>query len=221
GWMVLVVVGYVVGFANGLDQGKRDELRYRTIAAGAALRHSAPEPCFLDAVNPGMGPGYIPLLGRLEALGLLHVVTVRSERVQEATLDASDRFVGGFKNARVVDGKPTLSLWAVDRETRDAVDAVAISYEVPGQGEAWLGMAQKRTVNPKAAAKHRIHIVEDRVGWSYVYGEGTESGFMSDAPNPFQPKALPRGKVLFRAYAFEARTGRFTRLDGEAALELP
>lgn len=220
-WLALVTVGSLVGFANGLDQGKRDELRYRTIAGGASFRHAAPEPSFLDAVNPSVGPAFIPLLDRLDSLGLLHVPTVRSERVADAVMAPPGAVIGAIKNSRVDAGKPALSLWAVDRQRRDAVDVVAISTQSEGQPELWLGLAQKRLMNPKMAERYKVSIPEDRIGWSYVHGQGTDRGFMSAAPNPFAPKPLPHGKVTFRAYAYDLETGTFTRLEGEAVLELP
>ena len=196
-------------------------MRYRTIAGAVSFRHVAPEPAFLDAVNPGIGPSSIALLDRLDSLGLLHVPTVRNDLVAGAAMALSSPIVGALKTFRVEAGKPAISLWAIDRQAGNAVDVVAISCQTEGQTERWLGLAQRRIRNPKMAEKYRIHTVEDRVGWTYVHGDGTEHGFMSDAPNPFQPKPLPQGRVTFRAYAYDLKTGTFTRLTGEAVLDLP
>ena len=221
-WLTLVAAGYIIGFANGLDQAKRDDLRYRSISSGAALRHVAPEPAYLEAVEPGRGPGVISHLDQLQERGLLHVPTLTGDRVSEAPKIDHGTIKGAIKRAGVMNGKPAVTVWAVDAAAHDAVDAVAISYQMDGGEECWLGMAQRRIVNTGAAARYGVKIPEDRVGWSYVHGAGTEHGFMSAAPNPIPPKPLPgAGRMVLRAYAFDLETAAFTKLDGEAAIELP
>lgn len=220
-WLVVLAAGYVMGVAGGFDQAKRDEARYRTVAASAALRHAAPEPMWLDYLGPGLGPALVGHLDKLAAHGCLHVPTVKSDLVSEARMAPGDWFVGSIRQHKVEKGRPSITAWAVDKRRRDAVDAVVVSYQEEGQPERWLGMGQKRTVVPNMAAKYRTSAVEDRIGWSYVHGEGENQAFLANGRNPFQAKPLPQGRVTFRVYAFDTATGMFAPLKGSCVMELP
>ena len=220
-WLILLLAGYVVGVFNGIDQGRRDEAHYRTAAASAALRHAAPEPMWLDYLAPGIGSRLPGMLDTLAANGCLHVPTIKSDLVSEAARTPEGWYVGSLKQWKLEDGSPCITAWALDTRTRNAVDAVVISFQTEGEPERWLGMGQRRTMVPSSAAKHRSRAVEDRIGWAYIHGKGEDEAFLRPGPNPFKAKPLPKGKVTFRAYAFDTATGAFSPLKGSCELELP
>ncbi len=221
GWLALILVAYVMGAVRGWDMAKRDEGRYNIMAASVSLRKAAPEPIHLDSVAPHMGPIALEQMDILEKQNCLRVPTVQSELVSEAHMAKYGPVLGAIKTSRVENGVPQLSLWAVDKDHHDWVDAVVISTQKEGEPERWLGMGQRRLKNPSMAEKYGVHVPDDRLGWAYVYGTGLDKSFLSPLPNPFRPKDLPKGKVTFRAYAFDVETGTFTPLKGEAVLDIP
>jgi hypothetical protein len=211
--------GYVVGFVQGLSDARRDYQRNQIMAAACALRHVAPEPAALDALWPTAGRGLLPLVDRLDELGMLHVSTVRDELSSAGA--RSDSAFGAIEEGKVLAPGVFLRGWAIELPSRDMADAVVISFQREGEPEKWLGLAQRRVSRPKPAQKHRSIAMEDRVGWEYQTPTGTAGPAHSSGAAGFRSKSLPSGKVTFRAYAFDLRSGTFSPLEGCCALEIP
>jgi len=220
-WMTLLAVGTVASALNGWMDAHRISRQGDLLEAAVALRHVAPEPVYLDATKPGGGEATQALLDRLEALGLLHVTTVASERTADARMAERSWAKGMLSSGKMVQGGVELEGWAIQRGFGGAVPAVAISMEKAGEPEVWLGLATRWKVAKQKAAKERARVLEDRIGWVYEPMTGTEKSFLRKTPLKLQRKVLPTGRVIFRAYAFDPVRGEFTRLPGEQALELP
>jgi hypothetical protein len=216
-WITVLAAGYAVGFVEGIQDGRSDFARNQIIAASAILRHAAVEPVMLDGIDPGGGPSAIAKLDKLESLGLLHVPTLRSESVSDATVVTPPLAKGAFRSGEWTGGTLSLRGWAMESTSHDVADAIAISAQVAGQKEHWLGLAQRRLVESKLHEKHHSCAREKRLGWSYIHGH-PDTG--SENPLPLSPKPLPVGTVTFRAYALDVPSARFSLLPGEFTAEI-
>lgn len=218
-WLAVVAYAYVVGFIQGLRDAGHDYHRNEIMATACALRHVAPEPAMLDAIWPTIGSRLLRTLDRLDSLGLLHVVTVRDERTARGMRSNAGR--GVLESGRLKAGRVSLRGWAIEATTRDMADAVVISFQREGDPEKWLGVAQRRTIRSKPARKQNSTAMEDRIGWEYETPSGAEKSRYTSSPLPFHAKPMPRGKVIFRAYAYDLGSGTFSPLAGEFRAEVP
>ncbi len=214
GWMLLMLWGYGVGAV----QGWRDSLRMyngcKLVNAASTMRLVAPEPVFLDLVMPTGGERVITALNVLDAHGLLHVATLHSERVSDATLSKDETWLGELKTGSRDAAGLHLKGWALNKQTRLDAPAIVISYTVEDQPEIWLGLATRRTHENKLAKKLKARVMEARIGWEYLPLSGTETAFMSRLPLTVKRKPLPNAKLTLRAYVLESESGVVTLLPG-------
>lgn len=222
-WVLVAVVwGGAVGALQGFWDSERIHDAINTIEAAVTLRHVAVEPVQLDSVSPTSGPKVIEWLDELEHFNLLGVATVRSPRVTDAEVrDLGDLWEGQFKESEFKDGGVVLRGWALNRKTKHAADAVAISVQPAGGEEVWLGLATKRTREMKLAERKNARVQNHRIGWAYEPLTGKETSMMTTLPLKLKRNALPKGPVTFRAYVMDAPSGTFWRLPGEHTLTLP
>jgi len=108
---------------------------------------------------------------------------------------------------------------AMSRATRDVADAIVISMQAEGGQEIWLGLASRRVKMAKVALRVQSKAREFRIGWSFQRSLAKSND--GNAKSPFPVVPIPSGKVTFRAYALEMRTGRVERLPGEFAAIMP
>jgi len=214
-------VGAVLGAVQGWRDGERIARQGHFLEAAVALRHVAPEPVFLESTRPWDSKNTIGLLDRLDDGGLLHVKTVRSEKVKETVGEGGGWAKGQLNEVEVVPGGVRVSGWAFDGESRGPVTAVAISFQVAGGEETWLGIAGRNTVQHKKAVKEGARVLEDRIGWVYEPLKGDETAFMQDRKLALKRRALPAGSVTIRAYGYDPVAGRFSLLDGSETVEVP
>ena len=219
-WLAVLFSGYLIGIPQGLRDGRRDFDRNQNMVAASALRHVAVEPVFLDAVKPGLGPALVTQLDELDHLGLLHIPTIRSPKVKDATMSPVPIAKGELKSGELQADGVFLRGWAMELASRDMGEAIVISLQPEGQDEEWLGIAQRRLIESKLSTKHRASAEEDRLGWAYKPGLRGEKATLSDAPNPFKAKTLPTGRITFRAYVMDVSSGSFTPLIGSFSAEI-
>ncbi len=222
-WIAVTVYGAVVGYVYGWHQVQRDRLRESNLEAACIMRHAAPEPSFLDAIDPSAGPLAIEHLDRLEAMGCLSMRAVPAGESPSLRLDDRPYADGAVSKSEWTDPAhgPNLTGWAATLDDRDAVDGIVISVQPEGGEERWLGLAQSRPRNAKVSRRKKARAVEERLGWGYAWGTGADHGFLSHAANPFHATPLPDGTLIFRAYALDTATGRFTMLKNIVRLHRP
>lgn len=218
-WLGVVAYGYTIGFIQGLRDAERDYHRNEIMAAACALRHAAPEPSVLDAVWSTIGPRLVATLDRLESLGLLHVPTVRDELTARAPRSTAGE--GVLEGGKLIARGVFLRGWAIEKPSRDMVDAVVISFQREGDPEKWLGLAQRRMIRSRPARNKNSPAMEERIGWEYQTPTGTEKSIHTSRVVPFLAKPIPAGKITFRAYAFDLDGGTFSPLAGEFTAEIP
>lgn len=216
-FMSLAVVGAVLGGLQGWWDVQRMARYVHAGEAAVALRHVAPEPVFLEALRPSRAVDTIELLDRLDAEGLLHVKTVKSEWVSETAMSEEPWAKGAVTEASKVEGGVRLTGWAVNAKTKGPVRAILLSYQVPGQAERWMGIAGKATVMRQKAAREGAKVIENRIGWVYEPLSGEETTFMRKRKLELKRHPLPEGELIFRAYAFDPVTGELSRLKGAMA----
>jgi hypothetical protein len=189
--------------------------------AAAALRHVAPEPVYLDVIQPNRGAAVIAALDRLEREGLLHVKTVTTSKVppREETAEA-------FALGEVTGGKWTadglvLEGWAVAASKKARVKAVAISMQGVDGEETWLGLATRHKPARAQARRLGASVLEDRIGWQYEPLTGEERSFLRGKPLKLSRRPVAPGKTVFRAYGFDPVGGRFCLFPGSVELVVP
>ena len=220
-WLVVMLWGVSVSAVQGWRDGVRDARQCDPLEAAVAMRHAEVEPVLIDAVRPSGGEETIGMLDRLDGLGLLHVSSVQSDLVSEATVKAKGLFLGAITDGQLQGAGVALSGWAIDAATRREARAVAISLLMPGQPERWFGLATRFTRERAKAAKNKARVFEDRIGWAYEPLTGSETTLMTGTPLRLSRKPLPHGEAKFRAYAFDPVAGVFHPLDGEITVHLP
>ena len=213
----LAVVGASIGGLQGWWDVQRMARNLHAGEAAVALRHVAPEPVFLEAVRPSRAVDTIELLDRLEAEGLLHVKTLKSEWVSETPMSEVPWAKGAVTEASKVEGGVRLTGWALHAKTKGPVRAILLSYQLPGQAERWMGIAGKATVMRQKAKREGARVIESRIGWVYEPLTGEETAFMRKRKLQLKRNPLPAGELIFRAYAFDPLTGELSRLDGAVA----
>ena len=216
----LVLAGWC--WLCGAWQGWADDLRIawhsRNAEAAVALRHVAMEPMLLHRLFPE-GASRVPSgLDALEAAGFLNVRTLRSAATAETPRMVEGLVDGQLLGGRWEDGGPVLRGWAMDLAWRTDVRAVLVSFEPEGGEEQWLGVASRRTREPLHAQRRRARVLEDRIGWRY---EPAESYPLGKVPVEWRRRAVPPGRVRFRAWAFDALSGTVHPLRGEVVLDVP
>lgn len=219
GWLVLVIGGGVTAKWRGWIEMNADLQRSRLVETVFAMSRVAPELGLMGWLPSWKEDPAQHLIPRVKAAGLLKVDVLTSSLVREARMAPADHAVGRLSDGEAKPELISLGGWAMDKDTRDIADGVVISAHTEGGEEKWIGVAQKRVREPKGAAKMKASAFEDRIGWQYdmpLVASAAEDGIL-----PQMLPALPRGRVTFRAYAFEASTGTFTRLKGELTLDIP
>jgi hypothetical protein len=191
------------------------------VEAAVAMRHVAPEPVFLETTRPWDAGNTVKWLDRLDQEGMLHVKTVRSEKVKESVGEVGSWAKGELSEVEVVGGGLKVSGWAFDGESRGPVRAVAISYQAGDEDETWLGIAGRNTVQRKKAEKAEARVLEDRIGWIYEPLTGEERAFMTGTKLKLKRQELPTGRVTIRAYGYDPVGGRVSLLKGSREVELP
>ena len=219
-WLVFIAYAHIIGFIQGLRAGERDFHQNRIMTAAIMMRHVAPDPVNLDWVMPGQGRLLLQSFDRLESMGCLHVLTLRSERVQDAPFNKL-LALGELKNGRLETHGVLLEGWAMELPSRRNADAIAISCQPEGGEETWLGLAQRRIIKSKLQDKLHARAFEQRLGWQYETPAGDQKSIYSEQENPFHSKPLPSGKVTFRAYACDLDSGNFTQMEGAFTTQLP
>ncbi len=219
-WLVFVAYACIIGFIQGLRAGERDFHQNRIMAAAIMMRHVAPDPVNLDWVMPGEGTLLLQSFDRLESMGCLHVLTLRSELVKDAPFNKL-LAKGELKSGRVEAHGVLLEGWAMELPSKRNADAIAISCQPDGGEETWLGLAQRRIIKGKLQDKLHARAFEQRLGWQYETPVGNRKSVHPELPNPFHSKPLPSGKVTFRAYACDLDTGNFSQLEGAFTTLLP
>ncbi len=213
-YIAVMLWGCVIGAEQGWRDAKRDSMRNQSLTAAAALRHAAIEPVWLDAVIPGGNDRIVPSLDQLDKLGLLNVSSIKSDLVSQSHIVTKHPYDGLIKEGKTEENGVSLKGWAVNRDSKDAADAVVISYAADGEPERWLGIASYQIREAKLAAKMKTRAFEDRIGWAYKPLTGKENCAFSDTPLTLFRKTLPKGNVTFRAYVFDAIKGIFYPLNG-------
>lgn len=221
GWFLFLVWGWGVGAVQGWRDGVKDARSCGLLEASVSLRQVVVEPLLLDSVDPGSGLRIGKALDELDAAGVLSVATVRSSLVAEATMAPEGMFQGKLVKGELEGSGVSIEGWAMEKASRDAARSVVISIEQAGVPERWLGIVTRRKREAKVAKKVDARAMEDRIGWAYVPMTGEERVAVSGAKLTLQRAPLPSGEATFRAYAFDPRTGVFSRLDGSVTLPLP
>ena len=218
-WLVLLLGAWTMGAWRGWIDVRQDRLRTSLTGAVVSMRAVGPEP-ELNGFLTALGDSYETLIDRLDAEGLIAVKMVPGPFVRDATMADPARHVGKLTRGGVDQSGSGLEIrgWAMRKDTRGAADAMAVSVQREGGEERWLGLAQRRIREPKATARWNAREVEDRIGWSFQRSLAPPDPAPGAARPPYQP--LPQGTVTFRAYALDARSGAFTRLEGEVILDL-
>lgn len=220
-WLVVLVAGGVTGGIQGWADAFRIKIHGDLSEAAAALRHVAPEPVYLDVIQPNRGQAVITALDRLETEGLLHVKTLRDSRVPSNSAAADTFALGELVSGRLTDKGVVLEGWAVAANKRERVKAVAISMQPESGEEIWLGLATRLKPARSQAKRIGARVLEDRIGWLYEPMTGDERSFLRGKPLTVTRRPLVSGKTVFRAYAFDPVEGRFCALPGAVELELP
>ena len=219
-WLGVLVLCFPICFAQGRRNGQRDFDRNQMMAAAAIMRHVAVEPTLLGPICPEAGAEVIPRLDQLDQLSLLRVPTLRTGSVSASPMAPPTSVKGRLaKGAIELDGV-ALQGWAMEADTHDMADAIAISYQAEGQEETWLGLAQRRLVESKLHENLRSRACEGRLGWFYKHGLKEKSVLPTqEIKNELKPKPIPAGKVTFRAYVLNVPSGTFAPLSGSVTLE--
>lgn len=214
-----------LGAGLGAVQGWRDGVKAARLGhfleAAVAMRHVAPEPLFLEATRPWDAENTVKWLDRLEQEGLLHVKTVRSEKVKDLVSEIGEWASGELSEVEVVGGRLKVTGWAFDGESRGPVRAVALSYQAGDGEETWLGIAGRNTVQRKKAEKAGARVLEDRIGWVYEPLTGEERAFLTGSKLRLKRREVPTGRVTIRAYGYDPEAGRVSLLKGSREVELP
>ncbi|MCP5551129.1 MAG: hypothetical protein H7A53_09585 [Akkermansiaceae bacterium] len=95
-----------------------------------------------------------------------------------------------------------VSGWAADTVHRHRAHGIFITAERPGEPEKLMGFAQKNAKRPKYEKKYRFREFSPHAGWIFTV---EKERLLRQAPP---------GTIL-RAYAVDANTATFHRLDGE------
>jgi hypothetical protein len=221
GTLVVMGVGAGLGALQGWRDGVKAARNGHFVEAAVAMRHVAPEPVFLETTRPWDAGNTVKWLDRLDQEGMLHVKTVRSEKVKESVGEVGSWAKGELSEVEVVGGGLKVSGWAFDGESRGPVRAVAISYQAGDEDETWLGIAGRNTVQRKKAEKAEARVLEDRIGWIYEPLTGEERAFMTGTKLKLKRQELPTGRVTIRAYGYDPVGGRVSLLKGSREVELP
>jgi hypothetical protein len=221
GMVVVMGVGAGLGGLQGWRDGLKAARNGHFMEAAVAMRHVAPEPVFLESTRPWDAGNTVKLLDRLDEEGLLHVKTVRSEKVKESVGEVGSWATGQLSEVEVVGGGLKVSGWAFDGESRGPLRAVAISYQAVDGEEKWLGIAGRNTVQRKKAEKAGARVLEDRIGWVYEPLTGEERAFISGTRLKLKRREVPTGRLTIRAYGYDPVGGRFAPLEGSLEVELP
>ena len=221
GVWVLMGVGAGLGAMQGWWDGVKAARQGHFLEAAVAMRHVAPEPLFLESTRPWDAGNTVKWLDRLDQAGLLHVKTMKSEKVKESVSEIGEWASGELSEVEVVAEGMKVSGWAMDEESRGPVKAVAISYQAVDGDETWLGIAGRNTVQRKKAEKMGARVLEDRIGWIYEPLTGEERAFMSGVKLKLKRREMPTGRVTIRAYGYDPVGGRFAPLKGSLEVELP
>ena len=219
--LVLMTWGAVIGAVQGWRDGLRDARQCDLLEAAVAMRHAAVEPVLLDGVRPSGGEDTVSILDRLDALGLLHVGRVPSALVLESKVGAKGVYLGALTDGKNSGGGVEMRGWALNADTRKNAKAVAISYQITGEPERWLGLATKLTRERNKALKNKSRVFEQRIGWGYEPLTGNETTFMAGAPLRMKRAPMPTGAMIFRAYAFDPIRAEFFPLEGQVPLTIP
>ncbi|HEY2573324.1 MAG TPA: hypothetical protein VGH65_04615 [Verrucomicrobiaceae bacterium] len=215
----LLIYAHGVGVIQGWRDAGRDHDRNQLMVAACVMRHVAPEPTLLDNVWPLMGLQIVPMLDRLESLGLLHVATVRRESPDRGDLSQSS--FGTLEEGRWLEHGVVLRGWALKLPSRNMVDAVVVSMQQDGVAETWLGVAQRRVIRAKPARKFHAVASEERIGWEYTTPSGLERSMFTSVLILIRAKPIPSGMVTFRAYALDLKLESFSLLEGEFTAQIP
>lgn len=217
-YIAIILWGGSIGAVQGWRDATRDSMQNQFISAATALRHAAIEPVYLDEVIPGGGAAIIPSLDQLDKLGLLNVSTIKSDLVSQSHIITKHSYDGLLKEGKAEGNGVFLKGWAVNRDTRDAVDVVVISYAADGEPERWFGIATHKIRETKLSTKMKVRAFEDRIGWAYQPLTGKETCAFSDKPLDLFRKPLPKGNITFRAYVFDVIKGIFYPLAGSVVI---
>jgi len=222
-WVAGVVVwGGFVGALQGFWDSERIHDGGRQIEAAVSLRKVAVEPMQLDSVAPTGGERIFKWLDELEQLSLLGVPTVTSPQVADANVKSDPQLWEGSLKEGKLDGTGVmLRGWSMNRKTKKAAPAVAISIQVGDEPEKWFGLATRRMREVKLAERKDARVQQHRIGWAYEPLTGKETCHFSNLPLNLKRNSLPKGEVVFKAYVFEVEKGIFWRLPGEQKLTLP
>ncbi len=182
GWIALVVlltVGWLGAAADGFAKAVNYNAPLKRTAAAVMFRKVAPVPGWEKL--PGIvlessersREQYIDIMDRA---GWMRTPTVQSLLVKDAPLKTTPFARGSFVSAEInAAGSFSLRAWAVNEKGRSAVDALAISIELPGQPERWLGTCmnvfRSRAFNRLA----RIDPSDERIGWQFDLDDGSGS----------------------------------------------
>lgn len=221
GVLVLMGAGAGLGALQGWRDGAKAVRNGNMLEAAVAMRHVAPEPVFLESTRPWDTGNTVKWLDRLDKEGLLHVKTMKSEKVKESAGEMGEWANGELSEVEVVEGGLKVTGWAMDGESRGTVKAVAISYQAADGDETWLGIAGRNTVQRKKAEKVGARVLEGRIGWSYEPLTGEERAFMSGTKLKLKRREMPTGLVTIRAYGYDPVRGRLSLLNGSREVELP
>ena len=206
----------------GAWQGWADDQRIgwhsRNAEAAVALRHVAMEPYLLHRLFPEGAAGVPGGLEALDAAGLLNVKTFRRPETEAAPRMKPGRVDGQLLGGKWEDGWPLLRGWAMDMDRRTEARAILVSFRAEGAAEEWLGVATHRTREPLHAKRRRARALEDRIGWRFAPPEAYP---LAAVPAGWMRRAVPPGRVTFRAWAFDAVAGTVHPLRGEVVLDVP
>lgn len=213
--LLFVALSLSAGFVESAGPAwydmKADSYISRNIKAGVLMMGAAPTAQLLSQSLPGDFATLSRYVPELDRHGFISPPLLKTSIVSKCKLTSSPQTLRGqMKKAKILaDGTLVIEGWAVNTATKEPADAVAISIQTPGAPERWFGVSSKRSHQKLTEKKYRVRGYQTRLGWIYEPPkEDVRTACSLPAPT------VPAGAVVVRAYAIDATTLTFTRLDG-------
>lgn len=219
-WMVW---GYGVGNVVGYREMEKSYYQNAMQSAAVMFRKVAPEPELFRAIKPDHDDWLQMALDRFTGMGMMRPLPVKSALVSETASAMGERKVKGEIDHAGIDATGALVIegWAVWDDSRRPVEAIAISYQAPGQPEQWLGIAQRRALKRKGSERLGVSALGGRIGWVYTRPAEVSPAGVTGDPAVIAASRLPSGPLTIRAYAVEPASSLFVALPGQTNLNIP
>jgi hypothetical protein len=210
GILAATAYGMAVGFIEGVNYVKTQRHREELMGTVVMFRHIEPHAEYLRVAGEYPVNSLVPdappeetFLDEIESRGWLRVPVVASTSVAESTLRSTTFARGGFRYAKLgADGSIVAHAWAFDREARTEVSGLALSLQLPGGEERWIGASNQRLPDYRLAARFGVSSWDRRLAFACEVPAAAWGPSVAAALKPGNGSPVSAGsKTLLRAYA--------------------